>query len=1225
MHIYRCILTLCAVAALLTLAPLRAGAERQHSDYFFKHVTLADGLSSSQVNAICKDSRGFMWFGTASGLNRYDGYNIRTYKSDFSNSMALPDGYVQSIQEDASGMLWIGTPSGYVVMDPVREIFDRSVQQRLSKVAGGTMPTLLFIDSKKNFWAYVQGKGLYFFKTQMQLTYEFLLGQERGLPSGRVTGICEMPDGAAVVFEDGTICGVDGEHQRVVWTDLTLARNKVPHENYRVFMDSKHRDIFVFSDMRTFIYDGDTKTWSRSLAEFAQTWGCSWDFDDAIITGVVEDKNHFVWLCTDRTGLVLLDVDSRVVRRHLLHSGDSRALPANNIQTLYIDDSNLLWVGTLRFGVSYWGFSIYRFILDRVADVNGISEDPQGNIWMATRDKGLICKNLEDTVYTRFGRQKGLSDDMFACVHVARDGSVWAGSNRYGLNHLQGNHVTVYRHDAGNTNSIGSDNVTAITEDQNGTVWVATLGGGMQGIDPHRGTMANFNYAGRRLPSDEVTSLATRGNRLVAGTSDGIAVVNLSTNQVEFFRGTRLGDRHFTNLYVTQVLIDSRGLIWVGTRDGLNLYNPKSDALQTFGAEEGLPNNMICGLAEDGSHHIWVTTAGGVCRLVPQDDGSNQGYNVYVYNYSVADGLQGPEYNQGSICTTRAGWIYMGGPNGFNWINIGETENRNTETRVLLTELIFADKIIGTRQKVAGQTVLHTDLNETQKLTLPYFMNNFAIAMSVSNYYRCDHPQFVYMLEGRDERWLPGDPILHGVRFTGLKPGRYVLHVKAINDDGRQSDDEHTLEIVLKRTAWLSWWAIAIYVLLLAGLAVMLKFAIPWIHELFMDNRRERELFMRRAEALKDLTQTLIDPISKVIAQLRRLNPMLTTPEQREISNNILHIEKNLLAELKEAKNEDLLHLLPEELRQTAVSDDADDGVLQLSEAIETDDAGDKAGSEPDDAGNATAAPRPATLKPKREKPKRLIYFVDSDETITEWVTDQLKNTYDFETFTTADAVMAALGQRRPDLIIANEMLADMRGSELCVRVKNEKGYARIPFVLMLENAMSASEFEKQGITVAADDYVLHFYDLKALSVRCARLMGDPVDDSVIPNEDAMLTADAMSAGVGELIRRQVQEFVRQNISNPKLALCDLCDAIGVPLPQLFRRIEKLTGKTPADYIREIRLAEAATLLRETDIAPIEVAEEVGMPNLDIFTRTFTDIYGESPTQYQERHRGINV
>ena len=254
-----------------------------------------------------------------------------------------------------------------------------------------------------------------------------------------------------------------------------------------------------------------------------------------------------------------------------------------------------------------------------------------------------------------------------------------------------------------------------------------------------------------------------------------------------------------------------------------------------------------------------------------------------------------------------------------------------------------------------------------------------------------------------------------------------------------------------------------------------------------------------------------------------------------------------------------------------------------------------------------------------------MIYFVDSDEAITEWVTDQLKNTFDFQNFTTGEAAWAALHEHRPDLILANETLTDMRGSELCVRVKNEKSLVRIPFVLMLENALSATELDKQGVTVAADDYVLHFYDLKALSSRCSTLMGDTPDASLTPNEDAMRTADAMIAGVDELIRRQVQEFVRQNISNPKLALFDLCDAIHVPSAQLFRRIEKMTGKTPADYIREIRLGEAATLLRDTDIAPIEVAEEVGIPNLDIFTRSFADIYGETPTEYQERHRGISI
>ena len=1162
--------------------------ERQHSDYFFKHVTLADGLSSSQINVICKDSRGFMWFGTASGLNRFDGYNIRTYTSDFNSSQALPDGYVESIQEDAQGKMWIGTPSGYVVMDPVHEVFDRSVQQHLTKVAGGIMPTLLFIDARKDFWTYVEGRGLFFSKTRQDLTYAFEQGKEGGLPAGRITGICDAPDGVAIVYEDGTICGVDGEHQRIVWVNQVLARNKVLKDDYHIYMDQRHRDIFVYSAMRTFIYDGETHVWSRSLTEFAQSWGCSWNLSDAIITGVQEDQNHFVWLCTDRTGLLLLDVDGRSFRRHLLHTSDGRSLPANNIQSLYIDDSNLLWVGTLRFGVSYWGFSIYRFILERMGDVNDICTDTQGTLWLATRDRGLVKMNMSDTTVVRYGRASGMSDDAFSCVSASRDGTSWAGSKRYGLNRIRDGQVQVYRYDDAASNSISSDNIQDICEDLNGTIWVATQGGGLQSIDPRRGTMATFNTSGHRLPSDDVTSLATRGNRLVAGTSDGIAIVNLSSNKVEFLRGTRLGDKHFTNLYVTQVLIDSRGLIWVGTRDGLNLYNAKSDALVTFGKDEGIPNNMICGIAEDGLHHVWVTTAGGVCRLVPQDDGSGQDYNVYVYNYSVADGLQGPEFNQGAICSSADGRVYLGGPNGLNWNNVDLTENRNKSNHVLLSEFIFSDKIIRPGQAVAGHRILSTDLNETETLRLPSFMRTFAIAMSVSNYYRCDHPQFVYMLEGRDNRWLPADAILHGVRFTDLKAGRYVLHVKAINDNGTQSDDERTLTIIIERPAWLSWWAVSLYILGIVGVLLFFRYLMPLIYNVLHANKRERELFHRRTEALKSLTQSLIDPISKVVAQLRRLNPMLTTSEQREISNNILHIEKSLLQELKEAKNEDILSLLPEELRRTTVSDDAEiivepeestqDHVQVAAETEETD--------EP-------APRRTAALRPTRERPKRLIYFVDSDEDITEWVTDQLKNTFDFQCFTTGEAAWTALHEHRPDLIISHETLSDMRGSELCVRIKNEKGFARIPFVLMLENAMSATEFDKQGITVSADDYVLHFYDLKALSVRCATLMGDSVDEAMTANEDAMRTADAMTAGVDELIRRQVQEFVRQNISNPKLALYDLCDAIGVPMPQMFRRIEKITGKTPADYIREIRLAEAATLLRETDIAPIEVAEEV--------------------------------
>ncbi|MBO4906297.1 MAG: helix-turn-helix domain-containing protein [Bacteroidaceae bacterium] len=1204
------IFTFLFLLAALLCQPILIKAETEYNDYFFKFVTKADGLAASQVNAICKSSQGYIWFGTSNGLSRFDGYSIINFFSNYTNSSALPDGYIETIQEDKEGQLWIGTSSGYVVFDPIHETFDRSVQQRLIKITGNVQPSLIYIDKHKNMWVVVENKGLYFYKTNMDLVYTFpQTGMEVVLPQSEITGISDTKEGVAIVHKDGTVCGINSESREVSWRNDVLAKKNVELQDFHIYVDEQE-NIYLYSANSSFIYDRQEATWSNSLASFAESWQCEWNLGDAVITSTTSDQNGFVWMTTDRTGVLLLDINNRCFRRHLTHSSDPRSIPTNNIQALYIDDTNLIWVGTMRFGVAYWGFYLYRFLLERIGDINGIDEDTRGNLWIATRNRGLICRsNFSDTetpsaTYTTFGRQQGLSDNDFSCVLAARDGSIWCGSNRFGLNHIKGSDVQIFRREPGLINSLANDNIQALAEDNNGNIWIGTNGGGLQCLNVNRGTYANFNVRNNRLPNDIVTSIFIRDNKLIAGTANGLAMVNLSTNKVEIFQGTRSGNKQFSNPYITQVLIDSRDLIWIGTRDGLNILDTKNDIVQTFGQAEGIPNNMICGLAEDNNKNIWVTTAGGVCRIVPQavQTGSKE-YSVYIYNYTVDDGLQRSEFNTGAICSTPEGQIYMGGANGLNWINEGTSKAKDTETKVLFTGLLFHDQPIRVGEKILGHIILTKDINSLQTLTLSPQVNTFTIEMSVSNYYRCDHPQFIYMLEGYDPQWRPGDPLLHGVRFHNLKPGRYVLHVKAIGDDGKMTEHEHTLELIMERPWWMQWWAIACYILLAASVLITFRWLIPWLHKQFVRNKKERELYQKRTDALRDITSLLIAPIARVSHQVNRLKPLLNTNEQMEIADNILHIEDQLLQDLKDAHNDDIDSLLPEELRENMPKADTTEEDAEVTESLV-------------EESNFNYA-----LKTKAKHALRTIYLVDSDNDIAEYIADSLKNAFEFHIFTNGEDAWKAINEHKPDLVLACEQLSDIRGSELCIRIKQERSFARIPFVLMLETAMSIAEIEKNNITVAADDYVLHFYDLISLRMRCASLLGEISDDIQMPLEDAMTTANAMTESIAELIKRQVRDYVVQNISNPKLPLDSLCQAINVPLPQLFRKLQQLTGLTPAEYIRDIRLTEAANLLRGGNLQPIDVSSEVGFPNLPTFNRFFQQKYGMSPIDFCQQYK----
>ena len=133
-------------------------------DYMFKHLEVKDGLSNNQVNAIYKDSNGFMWFGTASGLNRYDGYSIKVYRSRQDDEKSLPDSYIEKIQEDAAGNLWLETGAGYAIYNSVSDDFNRDVETWMWNIGIVGRPTLIYIDKEKDFWIYVMGKGVYRYK-----------------------------------------------------------------------------------------------------------------------------------------------------------------------------------------------------------------------------------------------------------------------------------------------------------------------------------------------------------------------------------------------------------------------------------------------------------------------------------------------------------------------------------------------------------------------------------------------------------------------------------------------------------------------------------------------------------------------------------------------------------------------------------------------------------------------------------------------------------------------------------------------------------------------------------------------------------------------------------------------------------------------------------------------------------------------------------------------------
>lgn len=206
-----------------------------------------------------------------------------------------------------------------------------------------------------------------------------------------------------------------------------------------------------------------------------------------------------------------------------------------------------------------------------------------------------------------------------------------------------------------------------MAEDKQGIIWIGTLGGGVQSLNPKTGLFTTYNTTSAGLISDYVSSLCMgKEGSLWIGTAQGLSELDIETKKVVNLEGTKSGKEYFSDQNISQVYEDSRGLIWIGTCEGLNVYNPETDELIILGVEQGVSSPIISGIVEDGNENIWVTTARGITNVIPAVDLKTGRYIFHSCVYDDKDGLQNSGFNLRSIKKLSSGEIFMGGLYGIN-------------------------------------------------------------------------------------------------------------------------------------------------------------------------------------------------------------------------------------------------------------------------------------------------------------------------------------------------------------------------------------------------------------------------------------------------------------------------------------------------------------------------------------------------------------------------------
>lgn len=794
--------------------------------YQFKHLEVSDGLSNNSVNTICKDRDGFMWFGTTTGLNRYDGYTFKIYQHAENDPGSLPDNYITDIVEMPDGRFWVNTGRGYVLFDKEQDCFITDVTGFMKNLESGGVPEQVFVDREGNTCLSVAGEGCYRYKEGgKRLFFSYV---EHSLPEHGVTQIAECSDGLLLIYNTGLLVCLDRATLAIKWQSDEI-KKYIPAGKtieFSLFVD-RDNCIWAYSLMGIWAYDCGTKSWRTDLTAI---WSSR---PDVIIHAVAQDIEGRIWVGKDYDGIDVLEKETGKVTSLVAHDDNGRSLPHNTIYDLYADRDGIMWVGTYKKGVSYYSESIFKFNMYEWGDITCIEQADENRLWLGTNDHGILLWNRSTGKAEPFWRDaEGQLPNPVVSMLKSKDGKLWVGTFNGGLYCMNGSQIRSYKEGVGN--ALASNNVWALVEDDKGRIWIASLGGGLQCLEPVSGTFETYTSSNSALLENNVTSLCwVDNNTLFFGTANqGVGMMDMRTREIKKIQG-QSGNVKLSNDAVNHVYKDSRGLVWIATREGLNVYDTRRHVFLDLSPVAEAKGNFIAAITEDQERNMWVSTSRKVIRVTVASDGKGS----YLFDsraYNSEDGLQNCDFNQRSIKTLHNGIIAIGGLYGVNVFAPDHIRYNKMLPNVMFTGLSLFDEAVKVGQSYGGRVLIEKELNDVENVEFDYKQNIFSVSFASDNYNLPEKTQYMYKLEGFNNDWLTLPLGVHNVTFTNLAPGKYVLRVKAINSDGYVGIKEATLGIVVNPPFWMSWWAYLLY-------------AVGWVIVLFLARyrmlKREREKF----------------------------------------------------------------------------------------------------------------------------------------------------------------------------------------------------------------------------------------------------------------------------------------------------------------------------------------------------------------------------------------------
>ncbi len=871
----------------------------QKEDLQFEHLSMKDGLSMNPVMSIVQDTRGFLWFGTQDGLNRYDGYNFVVYKSKDTDTLSISDNFITSLCVDNKGRLCIGTLYGFNIYDPKTNLFRRFIKNNdnfpsekiycLFKDKNGLIwigteeglalfdpatdrlvslknkfPNIPGLHQKTVLCIYQDSKGTYWFGTTSGLVHyiptihthnDYFSGNENGSLSSNII---------LSVYED---------KKNNLWIGTLDGLNKYDHSNntFSTYYFKKSPEELV-STRRNNALAGS------NIYSIVNNYGGN------TIRCILEDKEGSLWIGTDME-LIIFNPKSGNFINYKKDLINPNGINDHFIRSIFLDNSDNLWVGTLGNGLNKVNLKSKKFqhyqkkINNHLSlsenYVRSICEDSKGQVWVGTLLGGLNCFDPKSGNFTHYTKNNSgnsiIDDNVWSVCYDQKENALWLGTNN-GLNRLDLNtgKFTSYQHNEKKQYAISDNTVRCVFLDSKNNLWCGTENG-LNRFDKETQHFRYYNKFNSSISNNTVWKiLEDKNGKLWLATNDGLDCFDPASEVFFVYKKIPGNQNSLSHNAVRTVYLDKNDFLWIGTQNGLNKLNLRTLDFTRYYEADGLPNPFIYAITEDRNDHLWISTNKGLSDFDKEKT---------FKNYDISDGLQDYEFNTNACFRTAEGEIYFGGPSGLNRFHPQVLKANSFVPPVVITEIKIQDKLY------SGLV----DASALTELTLGYDENNIAISYSALDFTNPTHNQYMCKLENFNNNWINAGN-RRFISYTNLDPGRYTFMVKGSNSDGLWNQKITTLKITVLPPFWKTWW---FYLLCL--LAVLIGFYT------YM-RLRTRSLLRIKKELEKMVSERTLQ-VEKQKDELAQKNKDITDSINyaKRIQNAILPSDRTLLENFEEA------------------------------------------------------------------------------------------------------------------------------------------------------------------------------------------------------------------------------------------------------------------------------------------------------------------------------------